>query len=72
MITLKVEEMCHECPNFNAVSETSVLYGNFEIIAVDSVIKCASQSMCKHTRQYLKTAVDTKRKPPTLEGASEA
>ena len=27
MITLEVEEMCHECPNFNAVSETSILYG---------------------------------------------
>lgn len=33
MITLEVEEMCHECPNFKAVSETSVLYGDIYITA---------------------------------------
>lgn len=38
MITLEVEEMCHECPNFKAVSETSVLYGDIEFPAVAALI----------------------------------
>ena len=62
MITLEVEEMCHECPNFNAVSETSVLYGDGEIAVVDSVVTCASRAMCKHIRRYLKNAAEGKKK----------
>lgn len=61
MITLEVEEMCHECPNFNAVSETSVLYGDGPV-AVDSVVKCASWSMCEHIRRYLQNNAKGKKK----------
>lgn len=62
MITLEVEEMCHECPNFKAVSETSVLYGDMEPVVVDSVVKCASRAMCEHIRRYLRNAAEGKKK----------
>lgn len=62
MTTLEVKEMCHECPNFNAVSETYVLYGDGEIAVVDSVVTCASRSMCKHIRRYLKNTDEDKKK----------
>ena len=54
--------MCHECPNFNAVSETSILYGGREPVVVESVVKCASRSMCEHIRRYLKNAAEEKKK----------
>lgn len=53
--------MCHECPNFNAVSETSILYGGGEPVVVESVVKCASRSMCEHIRRYLKNAARGKK-----------
>lgn len=62
MITLEVEEMCHECPNFKAVSETSILYGGTEPVVVDSVVKCASRAMCEHIRRYLRNAAEGKKK----------
>lgn len=62
MITLEVEEMCHECPNFKAVSETSVLYGDMEPVVVDSVVKCALRSMCEHIRRYLRNNAEGKKK----------
>ena len=56
MITLKVEEYCHECPAFEPDVDTSGWYNplNQEEMIRETVILCRYRKRCASMMRYLK------------------
>ena len=56
MIRLKVEDYCHECPNFNPVVKNR--QGFFEIggqfVPADQDVICENWNICRRVAKYLK------------------
>lgn len=53
MIDLKVEDYCHECPEFEADTRKSALFADGEIVAAECVIVCEHSAKCAHIKQFL-------------------
>lgn len=58
MIILQVEGMCQTCPNFDAVSDTSILYGDNAPLAVEHTVKCSRRQECENIRRFLERVLD--------------
>lgn len=57
MITLDVEEYCHECRGFIPKVESSI---TTDISAVDTVIRCENYKNCRRLMLYLTKYVKKK------------
>jgi hypothetical protein len=53
MIQLQVEDYCQQCPKFNVVSVTDVLYADGEIAEVFSTVMCTNKEFCAYMREQL-------------------
>ena len=57
MIELKVEECCHSCPDFEAVSDVTILYFGEEKIVGRSVVRCINSEKCKEIHRYIERSL---------------
>lgn len=52
MIELKVEEYCHECPEFEAETQKSYLSADGKIAAVECVVVCEHAQKCRCIKRF--------------------
>ena len=53
MIELKVEEYCHSCTYFEAVSDIDILYTGEERTAGRTVVRCINSEKCKEIHRHI-------------------
>lgn len=53
MIKLTVEEVCENCPNFDAETLTSTMYADAEPVSVEHEIVCSRRAECRNIRRFL-------------------
>lgn len=56
MIRLKVEDYCHDCPNFNPVVKNRQDFFNLgeQIVPTDQDVVCENWNVCRRVAKYLK------------------
>lgn len=53
MIKLDIMGKCQNCPEFEAKTESSILYGDFGVVEKETIITCKHRSMCDSIQKYL-------------------
>lgn len=61
MIELKVDPICENCPNFDAVSHRTELYADGTIVDSECIIQCEWEQRCRQIRAFLEKTLFERR-----------
>lgn len=57
MIEIKVEPYCHECTEFEAETEESIITADGRLVGVRHTITCEHAQKCRYIKRFLEEKV---------------